>query len=73
MLLILVAMVLQDDVHVAIIGVLAIDQGEEDAELVFSSNSYGYATNSVNINDDWIYISPLPVQDNDTLKTQWVL
>ena len=66
-------MVLQDNVHVAINGVLAIDQGKQDAELVFSSNSYGYATNSVNINDDWIYISPLPVQDNDTLKTQWVL
>ena len=72
MLLILVAMVLQDNVHVGIDAVLATDQGKQNTELAFSPNSY--ATYSANINnDDWIYISPLPAQDNDTLKTQLVL
>ena len=70
MFLILVAMVLQ---HVGINAVLATDQGKQNTELAFSPNSYATHSVNINYNDDWIYISPLPAQDNDTLKTQLVL
>ena len=70
-LLILVAMVyqLQDNVGYTN-AVLAIDQGEQDTELAFVCNSF--TTNSVD-SDCSIYSSPLPAQDNGTLKTQLVL
>ena len=52
-------------------AVQAIDQGKQDTELVFSCNNY--AIKSVNDCESGIYSSPLPAQDNATLKTQLVL
>ena len=68
MLLILVYQ-LQDDVGYTN-AVLAIDQREQNTELAFACNSF--TTNSVD-NDCGIYSSPLPAEDNGTLKTQLVL
>ena len=73
MLLVLVAMVLQDNINVGNNAVLATDQGKQNTELAFSPNSYATYSVNINYNDDWIYISPLPAQNNDTLKTQLVL
>ena len=69
MLLLLVTIVYQDNVGYAN-AVLAIDQGEQDTELAFACNSF--TNNSVD-SDCSIYFSPLPAQDNGTLKTQLVL
>ena len=48
----LVAMVLQDNVHVGINAVLATDQGKQNTELAFSPNSYATYSVNINYNDD---------------------
>ena len=65
LMLILVALMVRQDNIGYNNAVMAIDRGEQVTELAFSCNGFP-------MNDECIYGSPLPAQDNGNLKTQMV-